>query len=261
MSYLLDALRKAEHERRLGSVPDLETNTYQARSSAPRLAVWLPWLLGAIIAINGALIGFLVWRMGSGQAPRAAVGPHVASAVGSRSPAAGQSVSSPDTPVAGNNAVPDEGGAAEPDPAASAGKPAPRGMAPGNIHQPLPGAATATAPDRHRPSHDQGFAPPTKPDAVARSGTNALGGGAPGITHPDPPPMRALPAEVLEELPELNISGHLYSSVPGISFVLINGRRYHQGERLASGGAVESINPHGVVINYEGIRFSLAAPH
>lgn len=82
---------------------------------------------------------------------------------------------------------------------------------------------------------------------------------APAETSPEP----AAPApsdDVPARPPPIELSGHLYSSIPGRSFVLVNGRRYREGERLREGPAVESIDESGAVFNYRGERFRAAAP-
>lgn len=70
----------------------------------------------------------------------------------------------------------------------------------------------------------------------------------------------ALPAAAHDGLPDIELSGHLYSSIPGRGFILVNGRRYREGERLREGPAVESIDESGAVLNHRGERFRVAAP-
>ncbi|WP_423824120.1 general secretion pathway protein GspB [Salinisphaera sp. SPP-AMP-43] len=62
------------------------------------------------------------------------------------------------------------------------------------------------------------------------------------------------------EAPSVTINGQLYSTVPGRSFILVRGRRYHEGERLAAGPAVESIGPNGATLIYKGERYHVAGP-
>ena len=58
MSYILEALKKADQERTLGSVPDLETPHWGARRAA-RNYRWL-WVVGALMLVNGVLLAFLI---------------------------------------------------------------------------------------------------------------------------------------------------------------------------------------------------------
>lgn len=79
--------------------------------------------------------------------------------------------------------------------------------------------------------------------------------------YPEPAASIAdLPADIRGRLPPIELNGHLYSSIPGRSFVLVNGRRYREGERLREGPAVESIDEAGAVLNHRGERFRVAAP-
>jgi general secretion pathway protein B len=58
MSYILEALRKAERERSLGQVPSIETGGAKASSEPRRL--W-PWLLGGALLVNAGVLA--VWLL------------------------------------------------------------------------------------------------------------------------------------------------------------------------------------------------------
>lgn len=60
--------------------------------------------------------------------------------------------------------------------------------------------------------------------------------------------------------PQIDINGQLYSSVPGRSFILVDGRRYHEGEKLPEGPAIESITPTGATMRYRGKRYHVSGP-
>ena len=51
---------------------------------------------------------------------------------------------------------------------------------------------------------------------------------------------------------------HVYSDQPDKRFVLINSRRYREGEQLSEGPLVEAITREGAVLRYEGQRFLLS---
>lgn len=79
--------------------------------------------------------------------------------------------------------------------------------------------------------------------------------------YPEPAASAAdLPVGIRDRPPSIELNGHLYSSIPGRSFVLVDGRRYREGERLSEGPAVESIDETGAVLNDRGERFRVAAP-
>lgn len=60
--------------------------------------------------------------------------------------------------------------------------------------------------------------------------------------------------------PQIDINGQLYSSVPGRSFILIDGRRYHDGEKLPAGPAIERITASGATLRYRSKRYHVSGP-
>lgn len=60
--------------------------------------------------------------------------------------------------------------------------------------------------------------------------------------------------------PQIEINGQLYSSVPGRSFILVDGRRYHDGEKLPMGPAIERITPSGAILRYRSKRYHVSGP-
>lgn len=74
-----------------------------------------------------------------------------------------------------------------------------------------------------------------------------------------PQPYASLPAKLRRALGPLNLDLHVFGDRPERRFVLINSRRYRQGDWLAEGPLLESIDPDGVVLSYRGQRFTLSA--
>ena len=60
MSYILDALKKADRDRDLGEVPDLETSHWRVRKHA-RPQKWV-LIVGALLVFNGLLLFLLLGR-------------------------------------------------------------------------------------------------------------------------------------------------------------------------------------------------------
>lgn len=221
MSYLLDALRKAERERNLGRVPDLG---FQANETATGAGTSLPaWALaavGGLIALN--LLILLIFWWSSGQREQASAAPPEARAGAAAA-----------TPTPAQGVV---------DPARPAAEKASDTALPRNdqsTRQPrVDGAA----------QHDDGNSALLDEEPAVAARANAI------------PEYRALPPKQRAQVPDLRVNGHLYSSIPGRSFVLINGRRYHEGQRLAEGPAVVLIDKAGAIFKYGDIRFRLDAP-
>ena len=59
------------------------------------------------------------------------------------------------------------------------------------------------------------------------------------------------------QLPELRLDIHVYSAKPTERFVFVNMRKYLEGQTLGEGPSVERITPDGVVLNSQGLRFLL----
>jgi general secretion pathway protein B len=55
------------------------------------------------------------------------------------------------------------------------------------------------------------------------------------------------------DLPRLDL--HAYSEEPQNRFILVNLKKYREGERLESGLVLEEILPDGMVMSYQGERF------
>jgi general secretion pathway protein B len=94
MSYILDALKKADQQRTLGEVPDLETAHWGARKSA-RSYIWI-WIIAALLAFNGLLLTLLPGRDGPAETvvesdtpgvPPAAIKSRIAPVLREKSPA------------------------------------------------------------------------------------------------------------------------------------------------------------------------------
>jgi len=70
-------------------------------------------------------------------------------------------------------------------------------------------------------------------------------------------PFDTLPVAMRAQLPRLHVDIHAWSEDPETRFVLINLRRYQEGDRLNEGPLVRRILPDGVVLDSNGTLFSL----
>jgi general secretion pathway protein B len=61
-------------------------------------------------------------------------------------------------------------------------------------------------------------------------------------------------------LDNLRVDMHVYSPQASQRFVMINMRKYAEGQTLAEGPHVEQITPTGVTLNYQGTRWQLSRP-
>lgn len=84
-----------------------------------------------------------------------------------------------------------------------------------------------------------------------------------------PKPSRILPGDDLPtaeqligsgslDIPILNLDLHVYSAKAADRFVVVNTRKYKEGEHLTEGPTVESITRDGVILANQGRRFTLS---
>lgn len=207
MSYILDALKKAEQERDLGRVPRLET----VHDNTPRPARVWPWLSAGILLINAAA---LLWWLRPGMSPEPA------------RPARQAQVPAAVAPAPMVTTAP----AALP-----------------NVTPPV-----ATAPATAMPPHAAAAMPVvpaiTAPPPVAEPAATVV------------PLLRDLPADLRAAVPSLSLDVHVYAASPAARFVLINMKKYHEGEQLAEGPRVAEITEEGVIFSYQGQQFRIARP-
>ncbi len=277
MSYILDALKKSEAERRLGEVPrPTETHATPGARGRRRL---LPWLLGLLLVFNGALVALLLadrhdisflagtplgkpaGEPASGPAPAAAGegAPHAspvqaktprpaAAGGGPTEPARAEAVSraaQPELPVAEVDSpvvaelIREELAAQARRDARAAGSAAPSDRPRG----PAPAAVAA------RP------AVPGETGPVAETGAGVADSIDPG---PQPPLLETLPSSFRQQLPELRINVYVYADRPEERFVMINMRKYREGATIGEGLRLESIGKESLTLAFEDTRFRLA---
>ena len=224
MSYILDALRKADQERSIGEVPDLDTPHWvQRRGGSVRPWVWV--VIGLLV-VNGALLALLYNRDGSGSAVSGNV--------------ADLEQSAPmDTPI----------------------KPLAR-----------PERKVITKPRQALPPVVE--APQARnPPAVEAPRTAISDGGSvvPAVVRPRAAlsavtvPAQSSGSEIQEwsELsvefrggynkPRLDV--HVYDEEPSRRFILIDLKRYVEGDTLKDGAKLEKIMPGSIQLYHQGARF------
>jgi general secretion pathway protein B len=227
VSYILDALRKSDAQRRRGAAPALHAAPAADAPASPRLLWW--GLLAAALVGIGIVIGAIgPWQTNPAPPPgvAAAVPPRVEPA--SPPPAAApaeRAAAVPSEPVA-------KPGAAEPPVARARIKPA--------------------APRRARKV--QGGRPPAETARAASAPSPKLPAAE---AAPEAPLVRfgELPVAVQEEIPKFKVAAHAYSSVPRNRLVSIDDRVLHEGDEVASGLKLEAITPNGMIMTYKGYRF------
>ena len=232
MSYILDALRRAEADRQRGAVPGLQDQPQplSAPAAAPaddprRTGLWA--LAGAgLLAAGGAAAWW--WLKLPGPAPVAPV------AVMTPAPA-----TAPPAPVT---------------PVAPAAAPVPVAPAPAVVSS-MPAVAAAPAPASPAlvlpPIPPQPAEPPVPAKPAPRAAV-----AVPAAAPPDAVRRQDLPENVRQQLPALTVAGATYSENPRYRMVIINGQVVQEGDTAAPGVVLETIRQKEVVLRAQGYRFT-----
>ncbi len=72
-----------------------------------------------------------------------------------------------------------------------------------------------------------------------------------------PIPRDQLPDELRAELPPLAVGGSMYSTIPANRTLIVDGRLYREGDRVAAGLTLEEIRLKSAVFGYKGHRFEV----
>lgn len=258
MSYILEALRKSEHTRQQGKVPDLATlPMVDAVNLAPPASTRLPLLASGLLLLAVAVAGW--WR--PWQAPPESV---TAAPLPPRPAASLETTAVPTPTPTSTDPAPAAAPPAPVAPEAVAARPKPAALA--SHPQPVQSTPPAAPPEQPRPALQVQALPPA-PKAVLP--TRALPPAAPATatstaasasTALPAPPSRVLsfyelPSAVRERIPALAISGFSYTEEPDMRMAVINDRVLRQGESAAPGITLERIASDGVVLNFSGYRF------
>lgn len=241
MSYILDALQRADAERERGHVPGLHSQIVPPTGrKAARARRWQPWHTIALVA--ALLIGAAVWWWADqteeaptvAPAPVSAPAPSPAKVAKTSPPATRPTMPAPEQPVQPILAPP----RVEPPkrPAASPPATAPA-VATAPVPAPAPGAAAAPAAALPAPA-------PAAPAAV----------------EPAAGPVRSfaeLSPEARAQLPTVNVSGSTYSKNAALRMLIINGKVVQEGQEIAPGLKLETIGQRNAVLNHNGVRYSI----
>ncbi len=276
MSYILDALRRAQADRERGQIPGLHAQQAEFPADPvqqPQLAKanGLPPAVLALVVVAILLLGLALWvaltpgrQGGAGQdvaavpgakappAPGLAVQQEVQGVPGAQlaterqpSAAAAPSPAVPNTP-AEVPAWPQVVSALPAPPRAL--PPAPSIPAPGTIPPPAlpPQATQSTQATQATP------ASLAAPAAAATAPASPAATPSPSTSTPaGAQPIPALNAEMRRTWPPLVVGGSVWSASASSRFVILNGEVLYEGGRTAAGVAVERIEPKSVVLRWQ----------
>lgn len=227
MSYILDALRKADAQRArdpargIHALPLQMSSTGESKFRVNRVMLW-----GAM-AVGLAALAAVAWQLVAPSPQVIAVAPVA-------------------IPVAAPVAAPAPAPAAAPtpaqqtvvSPAASVSPPAPA---------PLPVPQLPLGLNRRGPIVEVPKAAPSAANATAPAAS----------TERAPNPIR-LPPEGQGGLPKLTITGGVYSENPAQRMLIVNGQVFSEGAEPVPGVLLEQIRPSSAVLKFGGIRYTVA---
>lgn len=248
MSYILAALKKADQEHFLGSVPDLAT-PQETQPVKPRSFRWV-WVVFALLILNVALVVMLLKGKAPDNAAQSAAGQVTTEQAVVQTPSPAQQ---PVVTVAGQAAQP----SGQQLPAAGKAGPAPSGAVPVPNEPALPNTGTPTRqggsvvmlPQRAQPQPAELSVPPqTAPAAPAIQ---------PPAERQNPPAQDwfDLPQSFRNNLEPPRLDVHVYSENPQGRFIMVNLKKYREGDSLPNGMVLEEIQPDGMIMYLNGERF------
>jgi len=246
MSYILDALKRAESERSRGEIPGLNAQPMgltSADAGAPASPLRVAAVAAGIVLILGAAVW---WWSGGASAPLT------------------------------NEAMPPA--AALPIPAPLAGAPA---AVPPPVWAPVPqvsSAPPAVVVEAVRPAaapvaRAQLRVPPRSPSGAVANSTSRS---KPPAARLDPPPfsasggppapdadtrvyaMNELPVDIRGALPALVVGGASHSEHAASRMLILNGQIYHEGDRLTAELTLQQIQLRSAVLSFRGYRFGIS---
>ncbi len=241
MSFILDALRKSEHERQRQTGPGFaELRPVMAR---PRFPLWAI-ALGALLAVNLVVLTVLMLSDGDQSVPESLPRAESQSTPSSASaPAAGSPSPSSSTAAMLSATSPSRTSESPATDPYVADEPIrPRNDLNGGVEE-----DAATMEEFAEVEADE-MGPELQPPPRAASNDEESAARLPTI---DDMALRGA------ALPELHLDIHVYATQPAERFVFLNNRKYREGGEMPEGTVIERITRDGVVLNHRGTRFLL----
>ena len=214
MSYILDALRKSDQQRRRKVAPTLLT--LQPSAVVRKRPAYVTYGLLAVILIGG---GVVIGWLRPWQSEPAAVKPIESKPIELK-PAESKPIESKPVDL----------------------KPGP----------PAPAASEITAqakPDNVSPQANSAASGKTAPPPERRVDIAAADAAGETVVE-----METLPTSIREEVSKIAVSVHAYSTTPGKRLIGIGRRILREGDYVMPGLKLEEITPDGMIFGYKGYR-------
>ncbi|MBK8070902.1 MAG: general secretion pathway protein GspB [Ramlibacter sp.] len=221
MSYILDALKRAEAQRARGSVPGLNALPTMAVPQDTQRSARTVWWVSATAVV--VVAGAAWWWLASPVAPAAKA------------------------PAAATGAAP----GMDPPPAAAVQTPSAEPVVP-------PVAAARPAPAKARAAAPAASSAKAVARAGKASGPTTAAAAA-SAPPPRIPTLAELPDDLRRQVPAMAISGAAWSENAAMRMVIINGQVFTEGTSPAPDVVLEQIRQRSAVLRFRGQQFQL--PH
>jgi general secretion pathway protein B len=237
MSLILEALKKAERQHKLGEVPRISAYLGESHDQGSGRKVWILLILFAFIMLG---IGIFLGEMRSKP----------------------QEQKQTEAPTPAKETQPEEVLTVDESPHAGELSVRPS-------HAKIEDSEPMPQPDT---SEVQNRASSVSPETISQSLQPVSPGSVLTSTSPnseiqppraDPPepaapvakPLNEMSSGFVSNLPDMNIDIHSYDTLPKNRYILVNMEKYQEGDYLAEGPQVIEILPEGVVMEHMGARF------
>jgi general secretion pathway protein B len=249
MSYILDALKKAEQIREQEESSGAVSFSSQSAVSAKKRALWRYVFTGAVI-LNVVFFAMWMWMWMAGRPVEVKVPAPETNRF--HAPPAVEMSPQISSKVPVNEVV--------------VRRPADKSLSrPRAEANPMTKKETAVRETTAREARGPAFAPKEEQSLLDDSSKKTIAAEVPPPkeTQRERPQAVAgklygigeLPSDIRHNLPEFRISGHAYSTDARTRVVRINEKILQEGQDLSAGLRLEEIIPDGVILAYQGFRF------
>ncbi len=244
MSYILEALKKSEKERKKEGVPDLQADHSSPRPFTPERKPPAAWLAGSVILLFLGGGGWFWWQGQQRDLPQ---------------PAEELQLHSP-PPLPASPEISQAPKVSTAVPEVSAASQDPVDLLQDNMAQiPLEKKQEVSEVRvQNRLISSEGAAD-IEPDTIPQVKEELELPVAESVVQDNPdsvfPLLDELPAELRKKIPELSFAGHVYADNAEKRLIMINNRIVREGDLVSKGLFLQEITYDGVIVRYESFVF------
>lgn len=249
MSYILDALRKADAERERGEIPGLHAQVTPSADTTPPPATAAShrvWIVAGATAVLTVVVSWMIF----GRGPEPAPPPAMPGPMGMQTmPPTATMAPPPAPPAIPPTAYYPPVNTAPPTATVSDGDTA--GMTKSEVIATQPATPTTTAPTTTAPSTTPPRNEAPRAEAAANKSADKGGKSEAGKLYK----LMDLPESVRRDLPTLTIGGAMYSEIPAQRMLIINSQVLREGDTVAPELVLEAIQLKAAIFRFKGYRY------